>query len=353
MDVLPLLKDAYAGWTKHQVSKLGASLAYYAILSLAPLVIVVISIAAFVFGSEAARQELLTQVQGLVGPSGAEMIGTMISNAQKPATGIVATVLGMVMLLFGASGVFTELHDSLNKIWEADQQPSHGFWGVIRERFVSFGMVLGIGFLLLVSLLLSTGLAAIGKIMSQSLPLPAFGLQAANLVLSLFVITLLFAAIYRFLPSERLPWNDLWIGSFVTAILFVMGKYLVGVYLGRASVGSAYGAAGSLVVLLVWIYYAAQLFFGGAEFTRAYARKHGSIGKREPTAKEAGKKGTTLTAVETSNSQAIVEAVPRVGSSGLSSARHLAKPTRAFQSPVVILLMAFVGFGWWRGRRGL
>ena len=286
MDVSALLKDVYAGWSKHAVSKLGASLAYYAILSLAPLVLIVISVAGLVFGTEAARQALLTQVQQLVGSEGAEMVGTMIASAQKPATSIIATVLGVVMLLFGASGVFAELHDSLNKIWEGNNTPSQGFWGVIRERFVSFGMVLGIGFLLLVSLLLSAGLSAVGELF-QTLPVPAFVLQAVNQLLSVFVITLLFAAIYRFLPSDRLPWNDLWVGSLGTAILFVIGKFAVGAYLGHAGVGSAYGAAGSLVVLLVWIYYAAQLFFVGAEFTRAHARRHGSIHKREPVVKEA------------------------------------------------------------------
>jgi membrane protein len=286
MDVSALLKDVYAGWSKHAVSKLGASLAYYAILSLAPLVLIVISVAGLVFGTEAARQALLTQVQQLVGSEGAEMVGTMIASAQKPATSIIATVLGVVMLLFGASGVFAELHDSLNEIWEVNNTPSQGFWGVIRERFVSFGMVLGIGFLLLVSLLLSAGLSAVGELF-QTLPVPAFVLQAVNQLLSVFVITLLFAAIYRFLPSDRLPWNDLWVGSLGTAILFVIGKFAVGAYLGHAGVGSAYGAAGSLVVLLVWIYYAAQLFFVGAEFTRAHARRHGSIHKREPVVKEA------------------------------------------------------------------
>ena len=204
MDVSALLKDVYAGWSKHAVSKLGASLAYYAILSLAPLVLIVISVAGLVFGTEAARQALLTQVQQLVGSEGAEMVGTMIASAQKPATSIIATVLGVVMLLFGASGVFAELHDSLNKIWEVNNTPSQGFWGVIRERFVSFGMVLGIGFLLLVSLLLSAGLSAVGELF-QTLPVPAFVLQAVNQLLSVFVITLLFAAIYRFLPWTGCP----------------------------------------------------------------------------------------------------------------------------------------------------
>jgi membrane protein len=271
-----LLKRAYASWKTHEGAKMGASLAYYAVLSLAPLVIIVIAIAGLVFGRDAARQGLITQVQALVGPDGASMINTMTASAQKPSSGILGTVIGLATLLFGASGVFSELRDSLNKIWEVKSTPGSGVWAMIRERFLTFGMVLGIGFLLLVSLLLSAALAAFGELFGNSLPLPAFVLEGANMLISILVITLLFAAIYRFLPVERLPWSDLWIGSFGTALLFVLGKFLLGLYLGHASVGSAYGAAGSLIVLLVWIYYTAQLFFFGAEFTRAYSQNHGS-----------------------------------------------------------------------------
>jgi membrane protein len=316
------------------------------------LVLIVIGVAGLVFGSEAARQALLTQVQQLVGSEGAEMIGTMIASAQRPATGVIGTVSGVVMLLLGASGVFTELHDSLNKIWEVNNKPSQGFWSVIRERFVSFGMVLGIGFLLLVSLLLSAGLSAVGGLL-QTLPVPAFVLQGANQLLSVLVVALLFAAIYRFLPSEQLPWNDLWVGSVGTAILFVIGKFAVGAYLGRASVGSAYGAAGSLVVLLVWIYYAAQLFFVGAEFTRAYARRHGSIHKREAVVPEAvvkeaaNSKELTSIAVETSNPGMLPLETSPEASGTRSNATHRVAPSLTFQSTVVAVLIAVVGFSWW------
>jgi len=276
MDLPALLKDAYARWKNHAGAKMGASLAYYAVLSLAPLVIIVIAIVGLVFGRDAAREGLIAQVQALAGPDGASMINTMIASAQEPSSGILSAVIGILTLLFGASGVFSELRDSLNKIWEVKATPGSGIWAMIRERFLTFGMVLGIGFLLLVSLLLSAALAALGRFFGDSLPLPAFVLEGANVLVSIIVITLLFAAIYRFLPAERLAWSDLWIGSFGTAILFVLGKFLLGLYLGHATVGSAYGAAGSLIVLLVWIYYTAQLFFLGAEFTRAYSLKHGS-----------------------------------------------------------------------------
>jgi membrane protein len=276
MDFPALLKDSYARWKSHQAAKMGASLAYYTVISLAPLVIIVIGIAGLVFGADAARQGLLSQVEALVGPDGAKMIGTMITSAPKPSSGILGAAIGIVTLLLGASGVFSELRDSLNKIWDAKPAPASGVWGRIREYFLTFGMVLGIGFLLLVSLLLSAAVAAWGKFVGNSFQLPALGLEGANFLVSIVVITLLFAGIYRFLPEERLPWSDLWIGSVGTALLFLLGKFLLGLYLGRASVGSAYGAAGSLIVLLVWIYYTAQLFFFGAEFTRTYSEKHGS-----------------------------------------------------------------------------
>jgi membrane protein len=278
MDVSRSLKDAYAGWSKHEVTRLAASLAYYAILSLAPLVVIVIGIAGVVFGADAARQGLLTQVQGLVGSEGAKMVGTMISHASTPKTDVVTGLVGVLTLLFGASGVFAELHESLDKVWEVENNSTQGFWAMLRERFLSFGMVLVVGFLLLVSLLLSSALAAMVSLFGNELP--ALVLQSINFLTSVLVITLLFAAIYRFLPSQRFPWRDLWVGSFGTSMAFVIGKFLVGFYLGRASVGSAYGAAGSLIVLLVWIYYAAQIFFIGAEFTRSYARRHGSLHSR-------------------------------------------------------------------------
>jgi len=350
MDAFGLFKDAYAGWRKHEVSRLAASLAYYAILSLAPLVIVVIGIAGVVFGAEAARQGLLTQIKGLVGSEGAQMVGTMISHASSPRSDVVTGLVGLLTLLFGASGVFVELHESLNKVWEVRSKPGQGFWAMLRERFLSFGMVLVIGFLLLVSLLLSAALAGIGKLFGHGLP--ALVLQGIDFIMSVVVITLLFAAIYRFLPSERLPWGDLWVGSFGTSILFVVGKFLLGFYLGRANVGSAYGAAGSLIVLLVWIYYAAQLFFFGAEFTQSYARKHGSLisrvsdrSKLMPKPEAAG----PATAPEPffpkvtlrSEAKAPVSAPPR----------HLAKPGTKTEVLTLIVVASWLGINWWRERQ--
>lgn len=267
-----LLKQTYTEWDAHHAPKLGAGLAYYTILSLAPLLIVVISVVEFAVGQKAAEGRLMDEIQGPVGAQGAEAIQTIIAHANQPSTGIVATIIGIVTLFLGASGVFGELHDALNTIWDIPQQQSTGIWNLVRQRFLSFGMVLAIGFLLLVSLVVSAGVAAAEKYMGNLLPMPGFLLHLINLVLSLAVTTLLFAMIFRFLPDRRIAWRDVWTGAAATALLFSIGKLLIGLYLGKASVGSAYGAAGSLVVVLVWVYYSAQIFLFGAEFTHVYAR---------------------------------------------------------------------------------
>jgi membrane protein len=267
-----LLKETYEEWDLHKAPKLGAGLAYYTILSLAPLLIVIISVIGFALGKKAAEGRILEQIQGLVGSQGAEAIQTVIANANKPATGTLATIIGLLTLFLGASGVFGELHDALNTIWDVPARQSAGFAGLIRQRFLSFGMVLAIGFLLLVSLVLSAGIAAAGTFVGGLLPVPEFVLQIVNLVVSVVVITALFALIYRFLPDEHPEWRDVIVGAAVTSVLFSVGKLLIGLYLGKASVGSPYGAAGSLVVVLVWIYYSAQIFLFGAEFTHVYAR---------------------------------------------------------------------------------
>jgi len=349
MDVPSLFKDAYAGWRKHEVSMLAASLAYYAILSLAPLVVIVIGIASLVFGADAARHGLLAQVEGLVGPEGADLVGTMISHGSTLTGDVVTGLVGVLTLLFGASGVFEELHESLDKVWEVRNKPGQGFWAMLRERFLSFGMVLVIGFLLLISLLLSSALAAVGNLFGH---LPALVLQGINFLMSVVVITLLFAAIYRFLPSERLPWSDLWIGSLGTSVAFVLGKFLLGFYLGRASVGSAYGAAGSLVVLLVWIYYAAQIFFFGAEFTRSYAQKHGSLLSR--VANRSNVKPIAEAAVLVSAPKPFSPRValpPESKVPGGTSHRNVAKPGTKTEVLTLIVVASWIGINWGRERQ--
>ena len=274
--ILDLFKETFAEWTKDKASRLAAALAYSMVFSLAPLLIIVIAIAGSVFGEEAARGEIVTQIQGLVGKEGAQFIETAINNANKPTHGTIASLISVVVLIFGATWVFAELQDALNTIWEVQAKPERGFFNAIRTRFLSFAMVLGIGFLLLVSLVLSAGLTALISFFGNVLPGIDFLWQLANFVLSFVITTLLFGLMYKFLPDVKIAWSDVWIGAALTAVLFSIGRYLLGLYLGNGSFGSAYGAAGSLVIILAWVYYAAQILFFGAEFTQVYARKYGS-----------------------------------------------------------------------------
>ncbi len=270
-----LFREAFSKWNAHNDQMLGAALAYYTVLSMAPLLMVVVSVAGVVFGRAAAEGQIMGQLQSLIGQNGAAVIQTVLKTASTPKTGVIASIVGFVVLLFSAAGVFNALRDSLNMIWET-KPASTGFWTTVRREFLSFGMVLGIGFLLMVSLVLSAAIAAVGKFIGGLLPVPEAVLHAANFVVTFAVVTFLFAAIYRVLPATEIPWRDVWIGAAYTSLLYSLGKLAIGLYLGKASVGSAYGAAGSLVVLLVWTYYSAQVFYFGAEFTHAYANRHGS-----------------------------------------------------------------------------
>jgi len=273
---LKLLSQTASRWTDHKSAKQGAALAYYSVLSLAPLVILVVAIAGLAFGEAAARGQIVYQIQDLVGYQGAQAVQTVLKATYKPKTGIVASALGLLTLLFGASGVFGELRDSLNTIWNAPVPAAWSILGELKSRFFSFAMVLGIGFLLLISLVVSAALSAVEKYFSTALPVPPEVLLIINDVISFIAITFLFALTYKYVPDVRLEWSDVWIGAAGTAFLFTLGKFGIGFYLGRAAVGSAYGAAASLVVVLVWVYYSAQIFLFGAEFTHVYATSHGS-----------------------------------------------------------------------------
>jgi membrane protein len=269
-----LLKETGNSWDEDKVMRMSAALAYYTVLSAAPLLVIAIGIAGLVFGKNAAEGQLVEQFRDLVGEDGAQAIQTMIAHASGPGTSTVAMIVGIVLLLFGASGVFVELQDSLNTIWEVVPRPGRPFLTILRERFISFAMVLVTGFLLLVSLSLSAALAA----MTAWLGLAGIGMvgQVLTFAISFVVITLLFALIYKILPDVDLAWRDVWFGAIVTSLLFSIGKLLIGLYLGRAGVGSAYGAAGSLVVFVVWVYYSAQIVLLGAEFTKVYMRQSGA-----------------------------------------------------------------------------
>jgi membrane protein len=258
---------------------LGASLAFYTILSLAPLSIVVIAVASLIFGRAAAEGQIVWQIRDLVGREGAEVIRQMMEGARKPAQGILATTLGLLTLFLGATAVVAELRDALNTVWEIPIRESPWRRSVVRilkERVLSFVMVLGVGFLLLVSLIVNVWLAAAGAFFSGLLPMPESVLQALTSVVSLVVIAALFALIYKFMPDVDLGWREVAAGATLTSLLFSLGKLVIGLYLGKTGLGSTYGAAGSLVVLLVWVYYSAQVFLLGAEFTQVFARRYGS-----------------------------------------------------------------------------
>ena len=271
-----LLKETFTAWNDDKVPRHGAALAYYTVLSLVPLLVVIIAIIGLILGQEAVQNHLLEQIGNMVGPQSAEAIKDMIQRASEPSSGIVASVLATGTLLFGASGVFAQLQDSLNSIWGVKPKEGRGLWGLIQDRFMSFAALLGTGFLLLVSLVLSAALSAFGEWFGGWLPAPELVLQALESLISLGVITGLFAMMFKVLPDAEVAWRDVWVGAVLTALLFTIGKLAIGLYLGKSDVGSAYGAAGSLVIILVWVYYSAQILLFGAEFTQVYANRVGA-----------------------------------------------------------------------------
>jgi len=273
-DLWGMLKEAGSAFIEDKAPRLGAALAYYTIFSLAPLLVIVLAVAGFLFGKEAASGQVKGEVESLVGEDGGKAVEQMVASADQPQTGTLATVVGVVMILFGAAGLFGQLQDALNTIWGVQPKPGRGVMGVIRDRFLSFTMVLGTAFLLLVSLVVSAALSAVGSYLGAW---GASGLgHALEVVVSFVVIMALFGMIYRFLPDAKIAWKDVWFGAAVTAGLFTVGKVLIGLYLGKTGTASAYGAAGSLAVLLIWLYYSSQIFLFGAELTKAYANLFGS-----------------------------------------------------------------------------
>lgn len=264
-------------WQNDQASRLAAALAYYATFSLAPLLVLVLAVAGLVGGRDAAEGLVMAQVQDLVGEEGREFVQSMIENAATTPAGITASLIGSATLLLGSLGAFNELQNALDRIWDVEPKPIKG-WSLRAKRFIfkrllSFSMVLGIGFLLLVSLVISAGLSALGDYLSS---IPIFSqlmLQVLNLIVSLGLITLLFALIFKFIPDIEIRWRDVWLGAAITAILFTIGKTLIGIYLGQTEVSSTFGAAGSLAVLMIWIYYSSQILFLGAEFTQVFAKR--------------------------------------------------------------------------------
>ena len=275
--MLSLFKQTASEWMEDDAPSLGAALAYYTVFSLAPLMTIAIAIAGFFLGKEAAQGQIFDELRGLLGAESGKAVEEMVQSANaQPTAGVVATIISVIMLLFGASGVFGQLQASLNAIWGVKAKPGRGVLGMIKDRLLSFGFTLVVGFLLLVSLLLTAGMALMADWIGGLMPGSEALAYILNIVLSLSMITLLFATIFKFLPDAKIAWHDVWIGAFLTALLFTIGKFALGIYLGKSGVASSYGAAGSLIVLLLWVYYSSQILFFGAEFTQVYANRFGS-----------------------------------------------------------------------------
>lgn len=275
--LIPLLKEAASDWVDDGAMRLSSSLAYYAIFSLAPLLVIVVSMAGLVFGEEAARGQLAHQISSLAGSAAGQAIQSAVqSSAAHPSGGVLASSVGMALLLFGASTVFAELKDALNTIWGVVVKPGRPFLTLARDRFLSFSIVLAVGFLLLVSLVISVLITAAGIYMSGYVQLPAAAWRAWEMFISFAVVSCLFAMIFKWLPNVRIGWRDVWIGAVLTSALFSLGKFVIGYYLATSSIASSFGAAGSVVIVLVWIYYSACILFFGAEITKVYARRFGS-----------------------------------------------------------------------------
>jgi membrane protein len=271
------LKTTINEWVEAEPFQLAAALSYYTLFSLAPLLLIAIGVAGFVFGREAAQNQIVETLQGMIGQDSAKTVQEMIqASNEKPKTGMLSTVIGFVALLFGAGGVVGQLQTSLNRIWEVKPKPGQGIWGFLRQRFFSFAMVLAIGFLLLVSLVVTAVLSSFTGMLSSFLGDATFVAHTIDIVVSFGFVTLLFALIYKYVPDVEIQWRDVWVGAALTSILFTLGKYLIGLYIGTSGVSSTFGAAGSLITILVWVYYSSLIFFLGAEFTRVYATEYGS-----------------------------------------------------------------------------
>ncbi|HXC37373.1 MAG TPA: YihY/virulence factor BrkB family protein, partial [Burkholderiales bacterium] len=275
-------KSAQA-WVDDYAASMGAALAYYTLFSIAPLLLIAIAVSGLIFGRDAAQGEMVAQIQDLIGPQGAAAIQDLLKSASLPAGNVFATVISIVTLVIGATTVFAELQRDLDRIWRV---PALSFWSnvamLVRTRLLSYGLVLGLGFLLLVSLMVSAAIAAFGRWSYAHFAGGEALLYALNSAISITVTVVIFAIIFKLMPRASIAWNDVWIGAAITALLFEIGKFLIGLYLGKAGIASAFGAAGSMIVVLVWVYYSAQIFLLGAEFTRVYAHEYGSKAALQP-----------------------------------------------------------------------
>lgn len=287
-ELVKVMRCAVMEWLDHRASSKGAALAFYTLFSLAPVLVLVIAVAGFFYGAEAAQGQLLTQLRGLVGVQGAETIQAILAGARNKEDGLFATIVAFVLLLIGATSVFAELKDSLDEIWDVPPPKDAGFWNVVRTRLLSFGLILVLGFLLMVSLVVSAALAVVEEYIGGMWKEAAVIMGWIAWAVSFLVIATLFGVIYKLLPRIKLSWHDVTIGALGTAAMFTLGKFGIGLYIGNSGAADSFGAAGSLIALLLWVYYSAQIFFLGAEFARQYALKLGSL-KHKP-AEETGDK---------------------------------------------------------------
>lgn len=293
-NLMNLVVDTIKEWQEDGAARLAAALAYYTTFSLAPLLVVVIAIAGLLGAGDAAQSLVMDQVEDLVGAEGREFVVSMINNASSTSTGVIASILGTVTLLIGALGAFNELQNALNRIWDVEPKPIKGLGkqilNFVFKRLLSFSMLLGIGFLLLVALVVSAGLSAVNEYINS---IPLFSnliFQVLNFLISLGLITLLFALIFKFVPDIEISWRSVWLGALITAIFFTIGKQLIGLYLGRSDIGNTFGAAGSMALLMIWVYYSSQILFLGAEFTQVYAKNFGRLARPDEHAVEANRK---------------------------------------------------------------
>jgi len=273
-----LVKEAVGAWIDDYAPSMGAALAYYTVFSIAPLLLIAISVAGLVFGVDAARGEVVEQLRGLMGEPAAQAIEAMVDSANQPGKGVLSALVGSALLLVGATTVFAELQDALDRIWRAPERTKHsGVWSLLRARLLSFGLILAVGFLILVSLVFSAAMAALGRWLGPAFEDWEVVAGVVDFVVSFSLVSGLFALIYKVMPRVHVAWRDVWVGAVVTAALFAIGKLLIGLYIGKSGVTSVFGAAGSLAVLLLWVYFSAQIFLLGAEFTWVYAHKLGSL----------------------------------------------------------------------------
>jgi len=266
-----ILRRTMSEWNEHNAFRLSAAMAFYALLSLAPLVVFAIMVVGLVFGHTAAQAQIIAEARYTIGSQGADLVRGLLESQPKRSAGIVASIFGIVTVLFGASGVFIELRDSLNTMWDVKPHAALSVWTLMKERFATFGMVMAVGFLLLVSFAVSAVTALLGSFFSATLPMPEFVLHILSGLISFAAIAVLFALIFKYVPDARIDWKDVWLGALFTSFLFTLGKLLIGLYLGKTAVGSAYGAAGSVIAVTVWVYYSSLIFFFGAEFTHELA----------------------------------------------------------------------------------